>query len=136
MLNRVLRHFYAQVQGVGSGSWSLADWMRWCGRSKADTSSIWVRRETGYTVPLIVTASGREGRAKGLVFPFPHSKNHPPWFNHLSSLDYHIPLSLLRTNSLAPFDTLLISNHLLISLLRHLGTQSQMERGNDTLWLL
>ena len=31
----------------------------------------------------------------------------------------------------APFDTLLISNYLLISLLRHLGTQSQRKRGDD-----
>ena len=35
-----------------------------------------------------------------------------------------------------PFDTLLMSNYLPISLLRHLGTQSQRKRGNDPLWLL
>ena len=33
--------------------------------------------------------------------------------------------------SLAPFDTLLISDFLPISLLRYLGTQSQGKRGND-----
>ena len=31
---------------------------------------------------------------------------------------------------MAPIDTLLMSNYLLISLLRHLGTQPQRERGN------
>ena len=32
---------------------------------------------------------------------------------------------------MAPFDTLLMSNYLPISLLRHLGTQSQGKRGDD-----
>ena len=49
----------------------------------------------------------------------------------LSSLGQHIPPSLFfRDNSLAPFDTLLMSNYLPISLLRHLGTQSQRKRGD------
>ena len=42
-----------------------------------------------------------------------------------------LPLFIFRANSLALFDTLLMSNCLPISLLRHLGTQSQGKRGND-----
>ena len=42
-----------------------------------------------------------------------------------------LPLFIFRANSLATFDTLLMSNCLPISLLRHLGTQSQGKRGND-----
>ena len=49
----------------------------------------------------------------------------------LSSLGHHIPLYIFRANSLAPFDTLLTSSDLPISLLRHLGIQSQRERGDD-----
>ena len=49
----------------------------------------------------------------------------PPW------VTTSLPLLIFRTSSLAPFDTLLMSNNLLISLLRHLGTQSQRKRGND-----
>ena len=49
----------------------------------------------------------------------------------LSSLGHHIPLYIFRANSLAPFDTLLMSTYLPISLLRHLGIQSQRERGDD-----
>ena len=40
-------------------------------------------------------------------------------------------LSIFRANSLAPFDMLLMSNDLPISLLRHLGTRSQGKRGYD-----
>ena len=40
-------------------------------------------------------------------------------------------LSSFRANSLVPVDTLLTFNYLPISLLRHLGTQSQRKRGND-----
>ena len=85
--------------------------------------------ETGYTVPLIVTASGREGR-EGAGFSIPAFQD-PPWFNLLLRpwVTTFLSLFIFRTNSLAPFDTLLISNYLLISLLRHLGTQSQKERG-------
>ena len=49
----------------------------------------------------------------------------------LSSLGHHVPLYIFRANSLAPFDTLLMSNYLPISLLRHLGIQSQRKRGDD-----
>ena len=49
----------------------------------------------------------------------------------LSSLGHHSPPSVFRANSLASFDTLLMSNYLPISLLRHLGTQSQRKMGND-----
>jgi len=49
----------------------------------------------------------------------------------LSSLGHLIPSSIFRGNSLAPFDTLLMSNYLPISLLRPLGTQSQRKRGNN-----
>ena len=46
----------------------------------------------------------------------------------LSSLGHLIPSSIFRGNSLAPFDTLLMSNYLPISLLRPLGTQFQRKR--------
>ena len=49
----------------------------------------------------------------------------------LSSLGHHVPLYIFRANSLAPFDTLLMSNYLPLSLLRHLGTQCQGKGGND-----
>ena len=49
----------------------------------------------------------------------------------LSSLGHHVPLYIFRANSLAPFDMLLTSNDLPISLLRHLGTRSQGKRGDD-----
>ena len=39
--------------------------------------------------------------------------------------------SIFRADSLASFDTLLMSTYLPISLLRHLGTQSQRKKGND-----
>ena len=42
-----------------------------------------------------------------------------------------LPLFILGVKSLASFDTLLMSNYLPISLLRHLGTQSQGKRGDD-----
>ena len=43
-------------------------------KSKANTSSLWGRRGTGYTVPLIVTTLGIGVKDdKGLVFPFLHS---------------------------------------------------------------
>ena len=41
-----------------------------------------------------------------------------------------LPVFIFRANSLAPFDTMLTSNHLPISLLRHLGTWSQGKRGD------
>ena len=49
----------------------------------------------------------------------------PPWVTTF------LPLLIFRANFLAPFDTLLMSNNLPISLLRHLGTQSQGKRGSD-----
>ena len=91
--------------------------------------------ETGYTVPLIVTTWGRDGR-EGSGFSVSASQD-PPWFNLLfcpwvtTFLSLSLSLFIFRPNSLAPFDTLLISNYLLISLLRHLGTQSQRKRGDD-----
>ena len=42
-----------------------------------------------------------------------------------------LPLFIFRANSLALFDTLLMSNYLPISLLRHLQTLSQGRRGDD-----
>ena len=45
------------------------------GKSKVNASSLWSRRGTGYTVPLIVPALGMGGKDdKGLVFPFLHFK--------------------------------------------------------------
>ena len=57
----------------------------------------------------------------------------PPWFSlHFRPwVSTFLPLFIFRANSLAPFDTLLTSNYLPISLLRHLETQSQRKRGND-----
>ena len=57
----------------------------------------------------------------------------PPWFYLLVCpwVTISLPLFIVRANSLAAFDTLLMSNCLPISLLRHLGTQSQGEKGDD-----
>ena len=45
------------------------------GKSKVNASSLWGRRGTSYTVPLIVTTLGMGGKDdKGLVFPFLNSK--------------------------------------------------------------
>ena len=57
----------------------------------------------------------------------------PPWFYLLVCpwVTISLPLFIFRANSLAAFDTLLMSNCLPISLLRHLGTQSQGKMGDD-----
>ena len=57
----------------------------------------------------------------------------PPWFSLHFRLwvSTFLPLFIFRANSLAPFDMLLTSNDLPISLLRHLGTRSQGKRGDD-----
>ena len=83
--------------------------------------------ETGYTVPLMVTTWVREGRSGFSVPAF----QDPPWFYLLFRpwVTTFLPLFIFRANSLAPFDTLLVSNYLPICLLRHLGTQFQGEKG-------
>ena len=57
----------------------------------------------------------------------------PPWFSLLFRpwVSTFLPLFIFRANSLAPFDMLLISNDLPISLLRHLWTRSQGKGGDD-----
>ena len=72
-----------------------------------------------------------EGRTTRVWFSFLHFV--PPWFSLLFRpwVSTFLPLFIFRANSLAPFDTLLTSNHLPISLLRHLGTRSQGKRGGD-----
>ena len=73
-----------------------------------------------------------EGRTIRVWFSVPAFQD-PPWLYLL----FHpwvttlLPLFIFRANSLAPFDTLLMSNYLPISLFRHLGAQSQRKRGND-----
>ena len=72
-----------------------------------------------------------EGRTTRVWFSFLHFV--PPWFSLLFRpwVSTFLPLFIFRANSLAPFDTLLMSNYLPISLLRHLGTRSQGKRGGD-----
>ena len=67
-----------------------------------------------------------EGRSEGLLFLFMHSKT---LLGFICSFVLGSPHSSLnfRANSLASFDTLLMSNYLPTSLLRHLGTWSQGE---------
>ena len=57
----------------------------------------------------------------------------PPWFYQLFSpwVTTFLPSFIFRANSLAPVDTLFMSNYLPISLLRHLGTESQEKRNDD-----
>ena len=56
----------------------------------------------------------------------------PPWFYLLFSpwVTTFLPSFIFRANSLVPVDSLFMSNYLPISLLRHLGTESQ-EKRND-----
>ena len=67
----------------------------------------------------------------GLVFPFRIPR--PSWFYLFFPpwVTSFLPLFIFRANSLAPFDTLLMSNNLPVSLLRLFGTQSQRKRGDD-----
>ena len=66
-----------------------------------------------------------EGRTIRVWFSFLYSV--PPRFSLLFRpwVSTFLPLFIFRANSLAPFETLLTSNYLPISLLRHLGTRSQ-----------
>ena len=93
-------------------------------KSRANTSSLWGRRGDR-SHRFINSYNVEEGRTvKGLVFPFPHSKT------LLGSICSFV-LGSPHSNSLDPFDTLLMSNYLNTSLLRHWGTQSQRKRGKD-----
>ena len=66
-----------------------------------------------------------------LLFPFLHSKTLLGYLLFCLWVTTFVPLSMFRANSLAPFSTLLMSNCLPISLLKHLGTQSQGKMGHD-----
>ena len=57
----------------------------------------------------------------------------PPWFYLLFSpwATTFLPSFIFRANSLVPVDTLFMSNYLPISLLSHLGTESQEKRNDD-----
>ena len=80
---------------------------------------------------LIVMTWGREGPyVSGFSVP---AFQDPPWFYLLFSpwVTTFLPSFIFRANSLAPVDTLFMSNYLPISLLRHLGTQSQDKRSDD-----
>ena len=91
--------------------------------------------ETGYTaqenLKSISSDTMGEGGRSGSGSLFLYSV--PPWFplHFRLWVSTFLPLFIFRANSLAPFDMLLTSNDLPISLLRHLGTQSQRKRGND-----
>ena len=100
-----------------------------CGGRVGQIPSLYgVGGETGYTVPLTVTTWGREGRY-GSGFSIPAFQD-PPWFYLLIHpwVTTFLSLFIFKAISLAPFDTLLMSNYLPISLPRHLGTQCQGKR--------
>ena len=101
------------------------------GKSRADAFSLWGRRGDRLYCSINSYNMG-EGRMIRVWF-FHSCIPRPSWFYLLFPpwVTTSLPLLIFRTNSLAPFDTLLMSNNLLISLLRHLGTQSQRKRGND-----
>ena len=91
--------------------------------------------ETGYTaqenLKSVSSDTMGEGGRSGSGSLFLYSV--PPWFSLHFRLwvSTFLPLFIFRANSLAPFDTLLTSNHLSISHLRDLETRSQGKRGDD-----
>ena len=92
-------------------------------KSWANTFSLWGRRGDRL---YCFTDSYNMGRTIRDGFSVPAFQD-PPWFYLLFRpwLSILFPLFTFRANTLAPFDTLFMSNHLPISHLRHLGTQSQ-----------
>ena len=101
------------------------------GKSGANTFSPWGRRGDRFYCSTNSYNMG-EGKTRRSVFSVPAFQN-PPWFHPLfhPGIITFLPLVNFRANSLAPFDTLLMSTYLPTSLLRHLGTQSQRKRGDD-----
>ena len=93
--------------------------------------------ETGYTaqenLKSVSSDTMGEGGRSGSGSLFLYSV--PPWFSLHFCLwvSTFLPLFIFRANSLAPFDTLLTSSDLPISLLRHLGTRSQGKGAMTTL---
>ena len=100
------------------------------GRIRQNTSSLWGRRGDSLYCS-INSYSGGGKDDKGLVSPFLHSKTLLGYLLFCPWVTTFVPLSIFRANSLAPFDTLLMSSCLPISLLSHLGTRSQGKRGHD-----
>lgn len=105
------------------------------GRVRQIRSPYRVRGETGHTAqedPKSVN-SYKKGEGKATRVWFFHACIARPSLvlSARLSLGHHIPPSTFKANSLASFDTLLMSNCLPISLLRHLGTQSPGKRGDD-----
>ena len=101
------------------------------GKSGANTFSLWGRRGDRLYCSTNSYNIG-EGKTRRSVFSVPAFQD-PPWFHLLfhPGITTFLPLVNFRANSLAPFDTLLMSNYLPISLFRRLGTQSQRKRGDD-----
>ena len=105
------------------------------GRVRKTLSPYGVGEETIYTaqedLKSINSYNMGEGKMIRVWFSFLYSV--PPRFSLLFRpwVSTFLPLFIFRANSLAPFDMLLTSNDLPISLLRHLGTRSQGEKGDD-----
>ena len=101
----------------------------WVGKSRANTFSLWGRRGDRLYCSINSYNMGEGRMIRVWFFWF----QDPPWFYLLFYpwVTTLLPLFIFRASSLAPFDTLLMSNYLPISLLRHLGTQSQGKRGDD-----
>ena len=81
--------------------------------------------ETGYTAQEDLESINSYNTGKGRtirVWFFVPSFQDPPWFYLLFPpwVTIFLPLFICRANYLASFDTLLMSNYLPISLLRHL----------------
>ena len=106
----------------------------WVGKSRANTFSLWGRRGDRLYCSINSYNMGEGRMIRVWFFWF----QDPPWFYLLFCpwVTTFLPLFIFRANSLAPFDTLLVSNYLPICLLRHLGTQFQGEKGRWPLWLL
>ena len=106
------------------------------GRVSQIPSPYGVGGETGYSAQEDLKSTNSytmgEGRTIGSGFSVPAFRD-PPWFSLLfhSWVTTFLPRFIFRANSLAPFDTLPMSNYLPLFLLRHLGTQSQRKRGDD-----
>ena len=103
------------------------------GKSRANTFSLWGRRGDRLYHSI---NSYNKGKGRMIRVCFFHSCiPSTPWFYLLfcAWVTTFFPLFIFRANSLAPFDTLLMSNCLPISLLRHLGTQSQGKGAMTTL---
>ena len=124
--------------GYKEWGWSLAGhlligWGMYTGwgKSRANTFSLWGRRGDRLYHSI---NSYNKGKGRVIRVCFFHSCiPSTPWFYLLfcAWVTTFFPLFIFRANSLAPFDTLLMSNYLHISLLRHLGTQTQRKRGDD-----